>query len=258
MKRVIVMYFSPTGTSGKIAGAIAGGISQAMDCQLETIDLTEPEVRDREYSFSDQDILVLGYPVYAGRVPEVLQAPLRRVKGNGTSAVLAAVYGNRDYEDALIEGQDILTEGGFSVIGAGAFIGEHSYSKKVAAGRPDGEDLACAKRFGEQISDKLKNSQLAAIEVKGNRPYKDPMPDMPFLPKTTDACTDCGICADKCPMQVIHRDDPRIVDQGCILCSACVKSCPVDAKYIAAEPIVKIRGMLETKFMDRKEPELFL
>ena len=59
-------------------------------------------------------------------------------------------------------------------------------------------------------------------------------------------------------MQVIHKENPRVVDSGCILCSACVKCCPEEAKIIDAEPILKIKAMLESKFTHRKEPELFL
>ncbi|MDE8731599.1 EFR1 family ferrodoxin [Eubacteriales bacterium DFI.9.88] len=258
MKRVITMYFSPTGTSRKIAEAISSAICAQFGCEMETINLTEKEIRDGEHEFEEDALLVLGYPVYAGRVPEVLQAPLRRLKGSGNAAVLAAVYGNRDYEDALVEGQDILTKAGFSVIGAGAFIGEHSYSKKVAAGRPDETDILEAQAFGRQFAEKLEQGSTAEIKIKGNRPYKDPMPDLPFVPKTTDACSNCGICVKKCPMQVIHKENPRVVDSGCILCSACVKSCPEEAKIIDAEPILKIKAMLESKFTHRKEPELFL
>lgn len=258
MKRIVTMYFSPTGTSRKIAEAISGSISAKTGCEIETVDLTEKEARDGTYELCPDDLLILGYPVYAGRVPEVLQAPLRRLKGSGTPAVLAAVYGNRDYEDALVEGQDILSGEGFSVIGAGAFIGEHSYSQKVAAGRPDETDILKAQDFGRKLAEKLEQNSFAEIKIKGNRPYKDPMPDMPFVPKTTEACTDCGICVKKCPMKVIHKENPRLVEPGCILCSACVKCCPEDAKFLGAEPILKIKAMLESKFIDRKEPELFL
>ncbi len=258
MKTITTMYFSPTGTSRKISEAIADGIAGAGTFERKRIDLTKPPAREKQYEFGTEDILVLGYPVYGGRVPAVLQNVLCGLKGTATPAVLAAVYGNRDYEDALLEGQDLLAEGGFTVLAAGAFIGEHSYSAKVGAGRPDAEDLQAAESLGIKAAEKISAGDYLEVAVKGNRPYKDPMPDMPFTPKITEACTGCGLCAENCPMQVISRENPAQINTGCILCSACVKLCPQQAKYWDAEPILKIKQMLETKFVERREPEIFI
>lgn len=254
MNNITAMYFSPTETSKSITEAIAG----AMGGEIKTIDLTRHEARNGSYHFDENDILVLGYPVYGGRIPAILQETFQNLKGAGTPAILAAVYGNRAYEDALVEAQDILTENGFLVIAAGAFIGEHSYSEKVAAGRPDAEDLRIAADFGKQIAGKLTATPSGSIAIKGNRPYKDAMGKMPFKPVTTDACTNCGRCAEKCPVEAISRKDAKIVADDCILCAACIKVCPEHAKSIDAEPLMKIKAMLESKCIERKEPELFL
>lgn len=258
MKRITVMYFSPTGASRKISEAIAGGIAGAGEFRFQTVDLTRPMAREKQYEFDAGDILVFGYPVYGGRVPTVLQSVLRSLRGSAASAIIAAVYGNRDYEDALSEGQDLLTAGGFTVVAAGAFIGEHSYSEKVGAGRPDADDLRIAERLGRKAAEKLRRDGCLDTRVRGNRPYKAPMPEMPFTPKTTDACTGCRSCAENCPMQAIGRENPAQIDGSCIRCGACVKGCPRHAKYWDAEPILKIKHMLETQFLRRREPELFL
>lgn len=44
--------------------------------------------------------------------------------------MLVSVYGNRAYEDALLEMFDIAKDSRFILITASAFIGEHSYSTK--------------------------------------------------------------------------------------------------------------------------------
>lgn len=254
MNRITAMYFSPTHTSQSITEAIASAIGG----ETMTIDLTRPEARQRVYHFGENDILVLGYPVYGGRIPAILREVFQNLKGAETPAILAAVYGNRAYEDAMVEGQDTLTENGFVVTAAGAFIGEHSYTEKVGTGRPDAEDLHAAADFGKQIAAKLNKDGPVPITVKGNRPYKDAMGPMPFRPVTTDACDNCGRCAEKCPVGIISKQDAKIVGIGCILCAACVKGCPKHAKHIEAAPILKIKGMLESKCADRKLPELFL
>ena len=79
---------------------------------------------------------------------------MRRVKGDGTPAVLVVVYGNREFEDALIELRDLMVEQGFRPVAGAAFIGEHSFSNDatpIALGRPDAEDLVKARAFGEEV-----------------------------------------------------------------------------------------------------------
>lgn len=61
------------------------------------------------------------------------------------------VYGNRDYEDALLELHDILSENGFVVVAAGAFVARHSIFPDVAAGRPDRDDLDRMAEFAERV-----------------------------------------------------------------------------------------------------------
>lgn len=71
----------------------------------------------------------------------------KNLKGSNTLAIIAAVYGNRHYDDALLQMKDILTERGFCVIAAGAFIAEHSVFPSVATRRPDEGDKAAMKKF---------------------------------------------------------------------------------------------------------------
>lgn len=257
-KNVYAVYFSPTGTARRIATEVAGALAQQTGANLRTIDFTPAGQRPADVVCNADDVLVFGFPVYAGRVPELLLEKIERFSGKGTPAVLTGLYGNRDYDDALVEAADLLATHGFTVVAAGAFIGEHSMTAKVATGRPDSDDLAIARQFGLDAAKRLVAGATYTPAIKGNRPYKDrPAPD-DIRPLTTDDCTSCGICVEHCPLGIIDADDPSLVNPGCIRCNACVKSCPEHAKLFDSEMTSKVIAMLEANCTARKDPELFL
>jgi NAD-dependent dihydropyrimidine dehydrogenase PreA subunit/flavodoxin len=270
-KQVNALYFSATGTTKKIVTAIADKVSENTAGKIETnpIDFTLPEARKQAVSFSKEHIVVAGIPVYAGRVPNVLLKYLRTIAGNGASAVAVVVYGNRNYDDALIELQDILEEDGFNVVAGGAFVGEHSFSRTLGKNRPDERDMAAAVDFAGRIYEKITApGEITPVVVRGNRPYRDyykpkgkdgnPVDIRKVSPKTNNDCTDCKLCADICPMGSIDTGDVSKVTGICIKCCACIKNCPVEAKYFDDENFLRHKRELEIEFADRREPEVFV
>ena len=251
-------FFSPTHTSRTIARTLAAELAQRLGKAVEETDWTLPAGRGHARALGPDDVLVLSFPVYSGRMPELLEASMAGLTGQGTPAVVAAVYGNRAYEDALLEARDMLTANGFVVTAGGAFIGEHSFSRKVAAGRPDAGDLALARELAQRAADKIATGSPAGVAISGDRPYRDRWPGLVVKPKTTDDCTECMTCAEGCPAGIISFDNPREAGDGCLRCMACVKHCPAGAKYFDDEKLLGFATLLETKFMDRKEPELFV
>ncbi len=158
ISRVWTVSFSPTGTSKKTIDAIASSISGGEQASL---DLTYPLAAD-EQSFGADELVVIGVPVYAGRVAPLAVQRLEKIQGNTTPAVLVVLYGNRDYEDALIELRDIARAASFVPVAASAFVGEHSYSAPempIAQGRPDQDDLDSASAFGSRISEKIASNK---------------------------------------------------------------------------------------------------
>lgn len=258
------LYFSPTHTSETTAKAIAAAMAGRLELETTSLNLTTPHARKDEHSFGREDILIFAFPVYGGRIPAMLEPCMKKLHGDGTPAVIAAVYGNRDYDDALLEAADLLSAQGFIPAAAGAFIGEHSFSYKLAAGRPNDADLEAAAQFGTMAAEKISAAVcadapiLSPARIPGNRPYKERGPAMAVAPLTKDTCIHCMICVKGCPMGIIHADDPSQVDAGCLRCFACVKSCPVHAKYFDDERIAQATTMLETKFAEPKEPVFFL
>jgi ferredoxin len=259
--KVNLIYYSPTGTSKKVLEGIAKGLGVK---GVTHIDLTPVEAATKSHSIPAGELAVIATPVYGGRVPVVAAQRFKTVKGNGTPAVLIAVYGNRAIEDALIELRDITTEQGFKAIAAASFVAEHSFSNEatpIALGRPDAEDLNKAKSFGEQVKTKLEGmTKIVEVKVPGNKPYKERNPSGPRFPETTaDTCTLCGACAEACPTGAITvTDKVETVKEKCTACSACVKACPTGARVWTNEGVKKAATWLHTEYSKRREPEYFL
>lgn len=156
MTTVWAVYFSGTGTTERTVTHIAGELARLLAAPCRSLDFTRPQVRQQELNFCQSDLVVLGTPVYAGRVPNVLLPFLReKVRGGGALAVPVVLFGNRNYDDALMELRDILQQDGFRCVAAGAFVGEHSFSRTLGAGRPDDGDMAGQSAFAREICEKL-------------------------------------------------------------------------------------------------------
>ena len=207
MKRVHLMYFSPTGTTKKIVEEIGNKVVDIKGIEsVKTVDFTLPKQRENGQNFKADALLLIGVPVYAGRVPNILLNYLNTIKGNNALAIPIVLYGNRDYDDALIELNDILIANEFRVMAAGGFIGEHSFSKTLAKNRPDDMDLSIARAFAENICDMIDRDTFSILEIRGNRPYRkyykpkdeaDKSVDIKKVtPKPNQNCTDCKICVE--------------------------------------------------------------
>lgn len=260
-KNLKILYFSPTNGTKKIVKAIA----ESIDSNYEEFDITLPQNRANNIAFSSDDLVIIGMPTYAGRFPRLLHSYLDKINANNTLGIFITTYGNRDYEDALLEQYDIFTAKGFLGLGAATFITEHSSTSKLATGRPDAEDLKTASYFGCEIIKRLKTinsvSDLNSLTLPGKIPYVEKnIPPMPFAPATNEKCVTCGICAKHCPTSAIDFSDCRTINiSKCIKCNSCVKRCPLNAKAITSEPYKNMQNMLITNFAhNKKEPEIFL
>jgi ferredoxin len=265
-KKVRLIYFSPTGTSRKIVESIAEGIASE---NVEQRDLTlAADVQQSTPPFSDE-LVIMAAPVYAGRLPVDAINRFNRLKAKNTLAVIVVLYGNREFEDALLELNNLAMRLGFMPIAAGAFIGEHSFSSEsqpIAEGRPDTLDIEKAVDFGRRIKEKVAALQsidvVSPLKLPGHFPYQaDRAGAMAVSPVTVEEkCTVCGVCADLCPTEAITINDSDSVVtevERCIRCCACIKSCPEDARVIEADSWKKIVNWLYDSCTTRKEPQIF-
>ena len=245
--------FSPTGGTRRVSAALCSGF----DAQGLITELCVPAVEVCYPHIAADDLVVISMPVYAGRVPALAVERLKHVESHGAQCVIVAVYGNRAYEDALVELQDVATAMGFCVIAAVSAVAEHSICWMYGAGRPDADDTVQLASFGAAIM--AKATQAAAfgqLSLPGNRPYRQGCTG-PF-PMVDERCVGCGACAAQCPTGAISTDHPQTCDQSlCIGCMRCVQLCPTHARGIG-ERLAMLTAHLEPLCRERKSNEIYL
>lgn len=268
-QHVWAAYFSPTGTTEKMVSYIAELLAKPMGQAVQHFNFTPPQVRQEKKCFQEDDLVIFGTPVYAGRIPNVLLKYLNTLEGNGAMAVPVVLFGNRNYDEALKELRNLLELRGFQTVAAGAFVGEHSFSYTLGKGRPDDADLAVAADFAERIFIALSTGLInSPVRLDHEGPlggyYQpqdhdgNPIDIRKVRPQTRETCTNCGHCVDVCPMGAINPEEIREFINICIKCGACIKRCPVGARYYDDENYLYHKYDLEKTYIRRAEPTVFV
>lgn len=255
MQRTLtIIYFSATDTTALCVGKVAEAIGLPIG---RKINLAEPCNRKDPYpALTENEVALVAAPVYGGRLPHIFADCLKRFHASHTPAVAMVVYGNRDYDDSLLELADILELCGCAILAVGAFIGQHSIFPRVATGRPDKADLTALAQFGQQCRKRLENDDAPVkLEIKGKRPYKN-YGGVPFHPECDPAgCTRCGVCAAQCPTGAINPRNPTATDIGmCISCGRCIHVCSKKARAYSGAKYAIIARLFRAMFSKRREP----
>ena len=284
IKKIWAASCSPTGGTEHIVSLLAEEMGKCLKLPVHKISFTLPDERKKSCTFTEEDLLILGTPVYAGRIPnKILPDVDRSFEGNGTLAVAVSVFGNRNYDDGLMELALLLENHGFCVAAAAAAAARHAFSDDIGAGRPDKQDEEELRVFARKAAEKIREFSGEEKVVSGNKsacgvlalqitghnpvgPYYTPLradgQPAKFLkakPVTDEnLCNRCGTCAQVCPMGSISREDPSVVNGICIKCQACIRACPTQAKHFEDEAFLSHVEMLREHYTRRAANAFFL
>ena len=214
--RVSQIIFSPTGGTEKVADAI----TNTWGLPVNKIDLSNAETDYSSLSFEKDDIALIAAPSFGGRVPSLATQRISNIHGNHTPCVIVCVYGNRAYEDTLIE----------------------------------------LSGFAKKISEKINNNltSLSTPQIPGTRPYKKAA-GIGLVPKADNNCTDCGLCARQCPAQAISKENPKVTDsKKCISCMRCVVQCPQSSRKVNGAMVSVAALAMKKACSTRKGNELYI
>lgn len=253
--KIYTTYFSATNTTKTIVSKIV----KVLGTDIKEFNLTNKALKE-DVLLQENDLLVIGMPVYAGRIPNVAVESLKRFKGTHNPAILVAVYGNREFEDALVEMQDIVESNGFFVMAAGTFIAQHSIFPHTAKGRPDASDLMKIKEFAQHcktLTEMGFSKNERSVAIPGNRPYKVPG-NIPLKVVTDSSCIECQACIKVCPVSAIPTDNPHVTNYDkCIHCGRCIYVCKEHARHYKGLLYKMAGAAFGWKNRKRKEPEFF-
>ncbi len=247
--KVVKIVFSPTGGTEKAAHIIGRKWSK----NAVKIDLSDSKIDFTKCEIDKEDMVLIAMPSFGGRAPAAAIERLKQIAGNGARCTLVCVYGNRAYEDTLVEMEDAAAASGFRVIAAIAAVAEHSIVSQYAANRPDASDEAQLADFADRILQKDGD----AASIPGNRPYKKGS-GAGLVPKVTKDCVKCGLCGKICPVQAIAPETFAADSQKCISCMRCVKQCPHNARKVNGAMVSVVALAIKKACSVRKENELFL
>ena len=229
----MVLYFSGTGNSRYAAKKIAqitGDELVSIGQKIKSGDFGE--IR------SEKPLVFVG-PVYAGRLPRVMEDYIRKVKFSGTQRAYFVVTCAQMPWDTVQYVEKLCAEKGFASLGFNSVVMPQGY---IAGGGTQPKEVN--DRILEEAEPKI-NSIAETIRKKQMLPKEQPgkammsrvlnpiMYSMMISAKgfrATEKCTGCGKCAQRCPLNNIRLTNGKPVwGNQCTHCMACIAGCPQEA-----------------------------
>ena len=260
----IVIYYSQTGSTQKIAEAIRDGIGEHMPCDIARLQDVNTD------DLAEYDLIGLGAPVWHRREPanvmHLIEFTMNAVEGRHAFAFCThGLYPGR----FLARTVGFMQQRGLTVIGWNDWYGSVFLPEKpkpyFTDGHPDAIDLAEAREFGREMAERslriYDGGEGLIPSLPTGHEYDELYPGPPRGIRRTseqreligmrgfeytvnkDKCAfpECTVCIDNCPTHSINLSvSPPILWETCDQCSYCEQICPRGAIEFDWEPVVRI------------------
>jgi len=241
---VLIMYFSATGNTAKIADVIAEEFKQK-GVTVTMSDITPFGARQSKIDFEPYDAVVFGAPIHVCRAPRVVRDWLRTLDGQGKKCSLFFTYGGFGVHPTHHSTREIVREQNFIVVSSAEFLGAHTYNLggwKAVGDRPNELDFAVAKEYVELTCKRFTGEDDGILGELEKTEYTEEQLDsaetsrfkiLTQLPsRGGEECSLCMACEESCPTAAMDAESGEADVEKCIACLACVSNCPEQALKI--------------------------
>ena len=242
--KVLLCYFSATGNTGKVAGAIGDAFRQ-LGVEVEEKDITPQSERSKKIDLEPYQAFVIGAPIYSWRAPRVVREWLRTLAGRGKKCSMFFTYGGFQVPPTHASTKQILEEQGFVVVSSAEFVGAHTFNLggwRAVEDRPDESDFDVAKEYAQATYKRFTGEDPGTLGEMEKTLHTEEQLDsietfrfniLTQLPtRNGEACSMCMICEESCPTGAMNAETGEAEQGKCIACLACVAKCPEDALKI--------------------------
>lgn len=231
----MIFYFSGTGNSQRTAMQMSEILGD------EIVSMNKYLKKGEKDTFHSENPLVFVAPAYSWQMPKVVESWIRETKFEGNPNAYFILTCAGSVGNAAAYAKKLCAEKGLHFSGLTFIIMPNNYV--ALSNTPDETECKeILKKAGERAA------SLAALIKMG-----EPFPDTPVTLKdkivsgpvnglfytlfvhdkgfvASDACTACGKCVKRCPLNNIRLVDKKPAWNGnCTHCMACIGGCPTEA-----------------------------
>jgi flavodoxin/NAD-dependent dihydropyrimidine dehydrogenase PreA subunit len=245
MIKILIVIFSATGNTAKIAEVIQGELKQ-LGADIEEKDITSYDDRNDSFDLTPYHAVLFGFPIYAGRAPRIVREWLETLDGQGKLCATFFTYGGLTVHPVHFSTREILEHRGFDLVSSAEFLAKHTFNIggwSAMEDRPNESDFGVAREFAKQTykrfvgedpgrPDVFEKTELTQEQLDEGE--KLPLLAITQLPSRMGAdCSMCMICEELCPTHAMNAEMGEASEkEKCIACLRCIDNCPEDVLSI--------------------------